>query len=61
MTLLLFIIIVLIFKCLSTLLISLAVTFVCAVATGTFVMAPAELGEPARIRRPLHRGADLAQ
>lgn len=42
-------------------LISLAVTSVCAVATGTFVMAPAELGEPARVRRPLHRGADLAQ
>lgn len=35
--------------------------FVCAVAIGTFVMAPAELGEPARICVALHRGADLAQ
>lgn len=35
--------------------------FVCVVAIGTFVMAPAELGEPARIRVALHRGADLAQ
>lgn len=49
----------LIFKC--ALLISLTTTLVCAVATGTFVMAPAELGEPARVRRSLHRGADLAQ
>lgn len=35
--------------------------FVCVVAIGTFVMAPAELGEPARLCVALHRGADLAQ
>lgn len=35
--------------------------FVCAVATGTFVMAPAELGEPACVCVALHWGADLAQ
>ena len=35
--------------------------FVCVVAIGTFVMAPAELGEPARICVTLHWGADLAQ
>ncbi len=35
--------------------------FVCVVAIGTFVMAPAELGEPARICVALHWGADLAQ
>lgn len=35
--------------------------FVCVVAIGTFVMAPAELGEPARICVALHWRADLAQ
>lgn len=35
--------------------------FVCAVAVGTFVMAPAELGEPASVRVALHGGAHLAQ
>jgi len=35
--------------------------FVCVVAIGTFVMAPAELGEPARVCVTLHWGADLAQ
>lgn len=38
----------------SALLISMTMMFVCAVAIGTFVMAPAELGEPARICVALH-------
>lgn len=35
--------------------------FVCVVAIGTFVVAPAELGELTRVCGALHRGADLAQ
>ena len=45
----------------SALLISMTMMFVCVVTIGTFVMAPAELGEPARICVALHWGADLAQ
>lgn len=47
--------------CLSALLISMSMMRVCAVAIGTFVMAPAELGEPAHVGVAVHRGADLAQ
>lgn len=35
--------------------------FACVVTIGTFVMAPAELGDPAWLCVTLHRGADLAQ
>lgn len=47
--------------CFSALLISMSMMLVCAVAIGTFVMAPAELGEPAHAGVALHGGADLAQ
>lgn len=43
------------------LLINMTILFVCVVATGTFVMAPAEPGEPAYVFVPVHGGADLAQ
>lgn len=50
-----------VFSFLSAVLISMMMGFVCVVSTGTFVVAPAELGEPAHVFDPVHRGADLAQ
>lgn len=39
----------------------LCLCFACVVTVGTFVMAPAEPGDPAWLCVTLHRGADLAQ